>query len=324
MKMKQIVPILISITILLAFGLWNTESDKGSIRIGIIQTASHPALDAARVSFIAELEKRLGKPVTWVSQNGEGSISQIATIAKSYAADSRMHAVYAIGTPAVQMVNRMAPKKPLLYAAISDPKALGLGPMACGTSDRLDVVAQATLIRELLPQARRVAILLNPAEHNSNIQVTAMEKALSAVEIFTTRVGIHSQSDITAAVASASRQADLLLVPADNLLVSAMPLLAKTALRFKIPLIVSDTPSVTRGALLAKGVDYKDCGRCTAELAQLLLSGEKTPSEIGTIDPENKLLLVNHNTQKSLGVELPLSLQSQAIHVNTEEGLSCR
>jgi putative ABC transport system substrate-binding protein len=324
MNATQILSILTIMTALLVGSWWDRGSEKDTIRIGLIQTASHPALDAARESFIAEIEQQLDGPVRWITQNAEGSMSQMATIAKSYASDSRMQAVYAIGTPAVQMINRMAPKKPLLYAAISDPGALNLGSMACGTSDWVDVSAQAKLIQMVLPQAKRVAILLNPAEHNSNVQVARMEKALSSAGLATIRIGVHVQSDITTAVASASRQADLILIPADNLLVSAMPLLAKTALRHKIPLIVSDTPSVTRGALLAKGVDYKDCGRRTAELALLLLVEGKTPSEIGRVDPENKLLLVNRDTQEALGIQLPDSVKAQAVYVRTGGDLPCR
>lgn len=324
MNTKHILSILIALTSLLAINWWlDKEKDADSIRIGIIQTASHPALDSVREQFITELEGKLEKPVRWVIQNAEGSISQLATIAKSYGLDSEMRLIFAIGTPAAQMVHLKAPTKPLLYAAISDPRSLNLGPMACGTSDRVDVEAQARLIRELLPEARRVAILLNPAEHNSIVQVEAMEQALSEVGLVHTRIGVHTQADVVVAVASVKQQADLLLVPADNLLVSAMPLLAKTALRHQLPLIVSDTPSVIRGALIAKGVDYGDCGRQTAELALLLISGEKTPSEIGTVDPENKLIRVNRETLGQLGLELPSSLRPQAILVSTEEELPC-
>ncbi len=57
---------------------------KNDLVIGILQTASHPALDAARDSFIAELKNKIGDSVTFVLQNAQGSIANAHAIAEAF------------------------------------------------------------------------------------------------------------------------------------------------------------------------------------------------------------------------------------------------
>lgn len=318
MKMTSLVSI-ITLVLGLTVLVYLRKPTKG-LEIGIVQTASHPALDAAREGFIQQLEENLGQKIHWSVQNAEGSMSQLASIAKSYQNNENIKVIYAIGTQAVQMTNKMAPQKQMIYAAVTAPEDLKLGPLACGTSDRVDVKAQAKLIKETFPQVEKIAILLNPAEHNSTIQVKAMEEALKERGLLTLRIGVHNQTDILSAAASAARQADLILVPTDNLLVSSMPLLAKAAIKYKIPLVVSDTPSVNRGAMMAKGVSYKDCGKISANIAKKLILNQKSPEEIGTVHPENNLVLINTDTLEKLGLELPESLLNKSTLVTRKKG----
>lgn len=324
MKNKLLLLAIITLISTAAYICSKKRSNTTKYCIGVIQTASHPALDKARESFISEFEKLTNEPISWIIQNAEGSISQMATIAKGYALEKHMDAIYAIGTSAVQVTHKIAAEKPMLYSAVSDPDSLNLGNMACGTSDRVDVVAQAEMIKEVLPNAKRVAILLNPAEHNSVIQVSAMQAALYKEGFEPIKVGVQVQSEIASAVSMASKQADLILIPADNLLVSAMPLISKIALQNSCPLIVSDTPSVTNGALIARGVDYSDCGKQTAIIAYKLLCEGKSPRDLGTTHPKSRLIVVNTDTCKSLGISIPQSMKSQVTQVKTGGNIPCQ
>src|SRR5579872_4912514 len=66
--------------------------------VGIIQTASHPALDAAREGFIAQLKNNIGSDVDFVVRNGEGSVNALYSIAQHFHARADINAVYAIAT----------------------------------------------------------------------------------------------------------------------------------------------------------------------------------------------------------------------------------
>ncbi len=278
---------------------FSADSEK-KITVGILQTASHPALDQTREGFIDELNRLLGGQVDFVVQNAEGSLSQAQSIAGNFHAHQNIAAIFAIGTPAVQAAARIEKKKPIFIAAVSEPESLGLGLNVCGTSDRIDTEAQADLILQLVPSAKRVAILYNPGESNSQAMVEKMEKSIRKKGLESHLLGVHSESEIVQAVMAASRKGDVLLVPADNLLVGAMPLLSKEALKRNRPLIVSDVPSVAKGALAAQGADYGDLGRQTAEIAHRVLALGANPDQIGIADPKNAKKVVNEKILAAL------------------------
>jgi putative tryptophan/tyrosine transport system substrate-binding protein len=287
---------------------------KKKLTIGIIQTATHPALDQAREGFIAEMRTLMKGEVEFVLQNGEGSLSQMQMIAENYHSHKKIDAIYAIATPAVQAQARKEKLKPIFIAAVSDPEALGViypGTNVCGTSDAVDTDAQAELIAKLFPHVGQVAIIYNPAESNSCVTVKQMEQSLDKKGIRHLTLGLHSESEIAQTINQAVRKAQLILVPADNLIVGAMPLVAKLAREKKCPLVVSDTPSVAKGALVCRGADYQELGKKTAKMAYKVLIEGKSPQEVGIKHPENSKILLNQSVAEELGVVIPEELQSQ-------------
>ena len=309
--------ILICLTAILAGLVVKTvrsRSDEKSLVIGILQTASHPALDETRENFIAEMKRLTDGNVAFAVQNAEGSISQARTIAEHFHAHERIQAIFAIGTPAVQAAARAEKTKPIFIAAVSEPEALGIDQSnLCGTSDRINTDAQAEFVQRLLPDVKSVFILYNPGEANSTAMVKRMKLSLLNRVIESSLLGVNGENEIAQAVLSGSRKADALLVPADNLLVGAMPLLAKEALKQNCPLIASDVPSVSKGALAAQGADYGDLGIQTALLAYQVLALGKTPLEIGIRDPENATIRLNQAALETLRIAVPEPIAEIAI-----------
>ena len=90
------------------------KSNKGWT-VGIVQTASHPALNAARDGFIETLQKQFGDEIDFVIRNGEGSISTIYAIAQQLHAREDIDAIYAIATPAAQAAASSRKRKTHYY-----------------------------------------------------------------------------------------------------------------------------------------------------------------------------------------------------------------
>ena len=219
---------------LVSYKMVQSDEDEASISIGIIQTATHPALDQAREGFIAELKQLTHNQVRFVVQNAEGSLPQAQSIAESFHAHRKIQAIYAIGTAAVQAAAKAEKQKPIVIAAVSDPESLGViypGTNVCGTSDRVDTEAQAQLMLKMLPTLQTVAIVYNPGENNSQVMVKQMQQSLQKLGIQNIALGVHSESEVAQTIAAAARKGEAILVPTDNLLVSAMPLVAKEALK---------------------------------------------------------------------------------------------
>jgi len=266
--------------------------------IGILQTASHPALDRARQAFASQF------PADQIKyQNAEGLATQAQAIAANFHSDPNIRAIYVIGTPAAQAMASIEKEKPIIFAAVSDPKAAGLmqGNIT-GVSDKVPAHKQIVLIREMLPYAKRLALLYNPAEANSVVQIEEMKKAAQSSGIEVVLVGVASPSEVVTATQSAAQKADAILVPTDNLLVSAMVTVARVALENKKPLFVSDPPSVERGAAACLGVDYTKSGKDAAALLRLILNGAK-PSDLPVITEDNPPRYMNKITLAELGLK---------------------
>lgn len=299
-----------------------TKEEKPMMTIGILQTATHPALDQAREGFIEELSRLASGKVRFVIQNAEGSLAQAQSIAENFHAHRKIDAIYAIATPAVQAAARVEKQKPIFIAAVSDPESLGVifpGSNVCGTTDRIDTEAQADLILKLVPTVQTVAIIYNPGENNSQVMVEQMKKSLEKRELQYTILGVNSESEIAPTIAMAARKGDVILVPADNLLVGAMPLVAREALQRKRPLIASDIPSVTKGALIAQGADYAELGKATAAIAHRVLFEGSSPEEMGVVHPACSKILINKDVLEKLQIPVSKDLLSSAILIEEKK-----
>lgn len=301
-----------------------SKDEKPMMTIGILQTATHPALDQARDSFIEELSRLAPSKVRFVIQNAEGSLAQAQSIAENFHAHRKIDAIYAIATPAVQAAARVEKQKPIFIAAVSDPESLGVihpGSNVCGTTDRVDTDAQADLILKLVPAVQTVAIVYNPGENNSQVMVEHMKKSLEKRELLYVTLGVNSESEIGPTIAMAARKGDVILVPADNLLVGAMPLVAREALKRKRPLIASDIPSVSKGALIAQGADYAELGKETAVIAHRVLFEEISPEDVGVVHPTCSKILINKGVLEELQIPVSKGLLSSSNMIEAQEDL---
>ncbi len=293
---KKLIIVCVALVLALIGTKLGSEEKK---TVGILQTASHPALDQAKEEFTKEL-KRLDPEIHFVVQNAEGSLTAARSSAELFHSQKKIKLIFAIGTPAAQAAATTEKEKPLVFTAITDPAAAGLeNENICGTTDRVDTDAQAKFIRKRLPNLKTIAILYNPVEANSAAQVKSMQKSLEKEEIHYLLFGVHSENEISQTIITASQKVQALLIPADNLLVGAMPLVSKEALKRALPVIASDIPSVEKGAFAAQGADYGDLGIKSAALAHEILQG-MSPKEVGIHHPEESKVVINESILKEL------------------------
>jgi len=286
----------------------NKQSAKtAEFSIGIIQTASHPALDAARDGFVSTLKNRLGDRVDFLLQNAQGSIDTLQVIAQRMHAKSTLTGFYAIATPALQAIAGTVKKRPIVFAAVTDPNTLGLENAAniTGARDMIHVPKTIAMIQQLTPQVKTIALLYTNAEENSVVMVKEMRKILEARGLAVLDVPIANQADIAVAVESACRKADALLAPTDNNVAAAIDLIASIALNNKKPLYVSDNLLVSHGALAARGIDYTQNGIQAANLMIDILLEGKNPRELSVEQPASDKIYLNKNTLDKLGLIIP-------------------
>src|SRR5690242_20351632 len=109
---------LITISIIIIIGhqlhkKYSSPKNTSTLLIGILQTASHPALDATRQGFVDSIKNTI-KNVEFIIYNGEGSISQLHTMAHSFHINKNIDAIFAIATPAAQAIVHTEKEKPII------------------------------------------------------------------------------------------------------------------------------------------------------------------------------------------------------------------
>lgn len=281
--------------------------------IGILQTASHPALDAVREGFVHELQQKLGDHVAFFIHNAQGSIAQAHAVAQQLHADTNVKAVFAIATPAAQAMSAVEKEKPIIIAAVTDPHALGLihpTTNVCGTTDMIDVAAEVDMLTKWIPQAKTVGLLFTSGETNSLVLIKHMHEEAEKRGITAIDFAVASEADMPAVVELACRKVDVLLAPTDNTVASCITLIAAVAEKHAKPLIVSDNMLVASGALAARGVDYRAAGIRAAQIAEQVLVENKKPFELPIEHPDCNEIFVNKAMLEKLKLEIPASLQS--------------
>jgi len=284
---------------------------SASPTMAILQTASHPALDQVRESFIRTILQQ-NKHVHIISHNAEGSVSHAHTIAKSLQSNANIDAFFTIATLATQVMTHLEKQRPIIFAAVTNPEELGLQIQqnVCGVTDMTDITTTVTLIHTLIPTIKRVAILFNTSEINSIAMVKWMHENLQKTGIDFIDIGITSEAEVPSAVLVACKKADVILTPLDNIVASSIQLLAQQALHHKTPLIVSDNLLVKHGATAACGVDYTEIGKLAASNTLQIINNEKNIREINITKTQNNKIIINKNSCKELNIAIPKELET--------------
>ena len=236
------------------------------------------------------------------------------TIAEGFVNDKK-DMILAIATPTAQASFNATKEIPILITAVTDPKAAGLvGDNITGTSDATPIEKQFALLKQLLPNAKKIGIVYNLGEQNSEIQV-ASAKALASKFGFTIEtVGVSNVNEIAQALDALLPKVDALYEPTDNLVASAMPLIAEKSIANKKAVITGEKGMVEAGGLATEGIDYYELGKQTGEMAIKVLKGEK-PNTLAIKTLEKTELVINMKTLNALGLTLPADLDKKATKV---------
>ena len=172
-----------------------------------------------------------------------------------------------------------------------------------------DIQKQIRVIKELLPNVKKIAILFNPGESNSTILVKKMKEELTKYNIEFQDNGANSQADVAAATLNAVQNAQAVLIPTDNTISSAFPIVKQITDRAKIPLITTGTVEKD-SPLMQFGVDYVQSGVQSAGLLKQIIKDKLKPMETEIIQPDSKIY-INSFELKKLNITLPESLKQE-------------
>ena len=119
----------------------------------------------------------------------------------------------------------------------------------------------------------------NPGEANAVTLVELLKEKAPAMGMEIVEAPAPKSADVLAAAQSLVGKVDVIYVPTDNTIVSALESVIRVGIDNQIPVFAGDTDSVPRGAIAALGFNYYDVGRQTGKIVLRILKGEK-PGDI--------------------------------------------
>lgn len=281
-----------------------------SYKVGVFQYIQHSALDQANKGFIKALDES-GISYSVDQQNASGDPSTTQTIAQKMVNDEN-DLIFAIATPAAQATAALTKEIPIVITAVTDPKDAGLvesnespNGNVTGTSDLNPIDKQITLLKELIPDAKKVGILYCSSESNSKLQAEQARVTCEANGLEATDFTVANSNEIQTVVESMVGKVDVIYAPTDNVISNAMATVSMIATENKLPIIAGEENQVTAGALATYSVDYEKLGYKAGKMAIEILKGEKEVGDIpiGYLEDDEYKLAVNEEVAKELGIE---------------------
>lgn len=300
-------------------------ADAGeSYTIGISQFAEHGSLDNCREGFLEGLAEEgieEDKNLTVEYKNAAADMGTAGQIANSFVSD-KVDLICAIATPSAQTAYNAAMDAdiPVVYTAITDPVAAELAtedgtPVGevTGTSDKLPVEAQLKMIREMLPDAKKLGIMYTSSEANSVAAIEEYKDLVGDYGFTLVEKAITSTADISLAADELISEVDCITNLTDNTVVASLPTILDKANKKNVPVFGSEIEQVKIGCLAAEGIDYVTLGKQTGKMAAQVLKGEKKASEMNFELITEPGFYVNTKVAENLGVTVPDDLKDSAV-----------
>ena len=214
---------------------------------------------------------------------------------------------------------------PVVFLSGNDPVELGLvtslnkpGGNLTGVTTLGVVLApkRLELVHEVVPSARIIAHLVNPANPTTaEIQTKELQIAARRFGLQLHILHASTERDIEAAFATlVHHRAGALLIVPDGFLISRSEQLASLALRHAVPAFFQNREFAAAGGLMSYGGSSADAWRLVGGYTGRMLKGEK-PANLPVQQATKVELVVNLKTAKALGLEVPPSLLARADEV---------
>ncbi len=294
-------------------------------RIGFLGATSPSTAKEWTAAFeqrIRELGWIEGKTIAidyrWVDGRSDRSPEILAAFVRA-----NVDVIVTWATANVVAAKKATPVIPVVFALAADPVGNRLveslarpGGNVTGLSlQRLDLAGKRLeLLREVMPDFRRMAILVNAASLTVAVEIGELRAAARPLGIEIATTEIRSARDIAPALASLKDGADALYVPGDSLLNANYVPINTAAQAARLPTIFSLREQVEAGGLMSYGPHFPDMFRRTGELVDRILRGAK-PADLPVEQPTRFELVFNLKTAKALGLTIPESFLLRADEV---------
>ncbi len=296
-------------------------------RLAVLQWSSTDLLDHTVQGMVEGLrlqgfEHGRSADIRFLNASGDNTTGNV--MARDLA-DGQYRLVLTASTLALQAVAKANAQGRVvhLFGAVTDPYGAGVGisgpglgqhpPHLVGVGTFQPVERAIRLARQIHPALRRIGVVWNPGESNSEAclkKARAICKELG-IDLIETNAG--STSEVPEAVRSVlARDAEAIWVGGDIVAIASMGAIVSAARGAKVPVFTNDPSDAARGALFGVGASYTQVGIAVGEMAGKILKGAE-PNSFGVANLVPEVLAVNERVAKDLGTwTLPDEVLAQA------------
>ena len=305
------------------FGALAQPQDKVR-RIGYLSAPTRASVERAHDEFIRALRDSgwvVGKNLAIEDRWADGKVERLPGLAAELVRQKVELIVAPAGSAALAAKNATT-TIPIVMIFPNDPVATGLvaslrrpGGNVTGTTfaPGSEIFGkQLQILKEAIPHATRVALMSNPAEFGSTLQLKEVEAAARALNIQLLRFEARGPEDLAKAFAAiAKERVDALLLSRDSNIIVIREKIADYALKGRLPTMFSFSENVEAGGLMSYSVNMVDFIGRAAGYVDKILRGAK-PEDLPVELPTQFELVINMKTARALGLKIPNSILLRA------------
>jgi putative ABC transport system substrate-binding protein len=315
----------VAVFLALTVGFWSAAASAQTRiqRVGVLFPAGDSPGLRKLTDALAERGHVAGRNISYDIRTAERQTERISQFARELVA-AKPDVIVSATETAARALTEATRDIPIVLALIGDPVALGLtrsmarptGNVTGFTTGHDTVAAKRLqLLHEMVPAARKVALLWVAANAQNRLVIERTRQAAAALDIELLSLPVTDAEDISPAIARAENErAAALLVVADPLTVRNRRTIIDECLLRNLPAMHGYSFEVRDGALMSYGSDVgEDYGRA-AEYVDRILKGARI-ADLPFQEPTQIGLAINLRTARSIGLTVPPALLVRADNV---------
>jgi putative tryptophan/tyrosine transport system substrate-binding protein len=295
-------------------------------RVGFVAFSSEATNTHLRAAFqqgMRDLGWMEGKSVEYRFVYADGDVDRLDTLVNELIGQ-RVDVIVVGSSQSAQAAHRVTKTAPIVIAGVGNAVGAGLvaslakpgGNITGFTSQQNEVLGKLIgILHEVVPGARRIAILLNESSPLQAEYWTEGQRACTALGLVALRVVASAPVQLSAAVGDIVRQrAQAVVVTSDSMYFTERAKLQELIQTTRLPAVYALRDSVIAGGLLSYGYDVVANYRNAAKYVDKILKGAK-PADLPVEQATKFELVINLKTAKSLGIAIPKDVLLRADEV---------
>ena len=288
-------------------------------RLGFLASASADVTKSLLAAFqqgLRELGYMEGKNILIESRYAAGDFARLPDLAGELV---RLHVdvILTEGAPAAHAAQQRTTTIPIVIGNAGDPVGMGLVASLARPGGNITGLSMMSpelmgkrleLLKEIIPSASRVAVLLNPANPTSPLQLQEFQATAPALGVTLLPFEAKAANEIDRTFTAMHQEhVEALIVVGDPMFGTHQRRGVELAAQARLPAMYNLRGFVDAGGLMSYGTHFEDLYHRAATYVDKILKGTK-PADLPVEQPTKFALIINLKTAQALGITMPPSL----------------